>query len=777
MAPSQVYFIPQPMPSRFYTLGRLMYRYRRWTIAVWLLLVVASLVVIPQLETVLQETGSVYDGGRTHQAEQLLQQDLNVTADVLTVVFQRRPGQSAPSQPAIEPLVKEIQALPTVDAIDCATEHPEYRSADGQVQYCLIRLTVSAVRPTIDAIEQIEHSLTRTSLPGWESFLTGVAVVNRDVQKISQVDLSRIELLVLPLTLVALLSVFGSAIAAILPVVMAIVTVSITFGLLYLLALYLSVSVFALNLVSMLGLGLGIDYSLLMVNRFREELDTGSRETAIARTVETAGRAVFFSGSTVCIGLMGLLLFPITLLQSLGIAGALVVLLSVVVALTLLPALLGLVGQRVQRRSPPRCLPTLQLNWATIARRVIRHSVPATIVVLVIVSGLTAPFLKARFGLPSADILPQEFPARKGADILSQAFGAGEISPVLLLLRTTSSTETILAKQHIATLHDTVQRLNADPRVARVTSLFSLDPTLPLAAYEQLDQELETTAPSQLTAVMKLPDRKSLFLFRSQTAANQKQGKGAQFPLLAGMKTWIMGRSSTLVVIKSRTARNSSATQALVKAIQAWKLEGLEVWVAGATAQDLDTIAIIVQRIPIVLLIMMGFTFVILYLLFQSVILPLKAIVMNVLSIGASFGALVFIFQDGNFQEWLHFTPVGYIDLLLPIVLFCLLFGLSMDYEVFLLTRIKESYDQGKSNAESIIEGLELTGSIITSAALLMIIVTSTFVLSRIIFVKALGLGCALSVLVDVTLIRVILVPATMHLLGKWNWWSPRWKW
>jgi RND superfamily putative drug exporter len=229
------------------------------------------------------------------------------------------------------------------------------------------------------------------------------------------------------------------------------------------------------------------------------------------------------------------------------------------------------------------------------------------------------------------------------------------------------------------------------------------------------------------------------------------------------------------MVVNSRTARNTTATQTLVREIQAWKLSGLDVWVAGQTARELDTMEAIYQRFPIVLAIMMGVTFAVLYVLLDSVILPLKAIAMNVLSIGASFGALVFIFQDGNLQHWLHFTPVGYIDLLLPIVLFCVLFGLSMDYEVFMLTRIKEAYDEGKSNTESVINGLEMTGSIITSAALLMIIVTSTFVFSQIIFVKALGLGCAIAVLLDVTLIRAMLVPATMNLLGKWNWWSLRW--
>ncbi|PSB33662.1 MMPL family transporter [Stenomitos frigidus] len=779
MEPEQACFKPLEKQSGFYTLGRWVYRYRKLTIAFWAVLMALSLAVTPLLEQTLQETGSVYEAGSAHQAERFLQQDLNLSADALTIVFQRRPGHMVDRRESqLEPLLKQIRALPTVSAVISATEQPEHRSPDGQVQYSVIRLNVTEVRAILPVIEQIEQILTKQPLPDWQSFLTGIPVVNRDVQQISQADLGRIEWLVLPLTLMALLLIFGSVVAATLPVVMAVVAVSVTLGLLYLIALQFSVSVFALNLVSMLGLGLGIDYSLLIVNRFREELSAGSVETAIARTVETAGRAVFFSGLTVCIGLTGLMLFPITLLQSLGIAGSLVVLLSVLVALTLLPAVLALLGQRVKRR---RFLLHVTIPrrdyWTAIARKVIRHSIPVSLAVLLIVAGLSAPFLQARFGLTSADILPKDFAARRGAEVLAEAFGPGEISPILVLIRAPSN-DTILSKLHIASLYKAIEQLKADPRVERVSSLFSLNPTLSLAGYQQLYQSSQS-APSELTAVVKSPRDGGLIVFKSETTDKattmQKTTDSLDALKLDASQIWITGRSSTLVVVKSRTARNSTETQALVRTIQSWQLNGLQVWVAGQTARELDTMQAIYQRFPIVIAIMMGITFVVLYVLLDSVILPLKAIAMNILSIGASFGSLVFIFQDGYLQQWLHFTPVGYLDLLLPIVLFCVLFGLSMDYEVFMLTRIKEAYDEGNSNTESVIQGLKLTGGIITSAALLMIIVTSTFVISRIIFVKALGLGSALAVLIDVTLIRAVLVPATMNLLGKWNWWSPRW--
>ena len=231
---------------------------------------------------------------------------------------------------------------------------------------------------------------------------------------------------------------------------------------------------------------------------------------------------------------------------------------------------------------------------------------------------------------------------------------------------------------------------------------------------------------------------------------------------------------TTLIVVNSRTDSNSLVTRDLVKELRALSLDGLNIQVGGQPASQLDTIQVVRERFPLVVAAIMVVTFVVLCALLNSVVLPLKAIAINVLSIGTSFGALVFIFQEGNFHTWLNFTPVGYLDILLPVILFCVLFGLSMDYEVFLLSRIKEAYDRSGDNSMSVVEGLERTGRIITSAALLMIIVTGAFALTSIIFVKALGLGIAMAVLIDATLIRAILVPASMHLMGKWNWWAPK---
>lgn len=727
--------------SWFALLGGYIYRRRTWTIVVWVFLIGVSLIATPALEIALKETGAVYEAGSAYQTEQFLQKELNLIPEPLTLVFQRRPNaESEINQPDVERLLDSLYRLPSIRSITNTTENPKYRSIDRDVQYSIIQLQVEG-REANRAIDRIEQILVQQPSSSFKTFLTGKPMVDRAVQQISKADLGRIELLILPLTLVALLFVFGSVVAASMPVAMGVTTVSVTFGLLYLVTLNLSVSVFALNLTTMLGLGLGIDYSLLIVNRFREELKSSTVEAALTQTLETAGKTVFFSGLTVCIGLVCLMLFPILLLQSLGMAGAIVVLLSVASSLTLLPALLGFIGHQIEASPSSQFRLAAQKSfWATTARTVIRYSLVAVSIVLVIVAGLTSPFLEARFGLGNADILPRSTPAREGADILQRSFAPGETSPIFLAIRTQTPNDSILSKQHIATLYGLVAQLQTNPLIASVTSLVNLNPQFTLENYQQLYSDpVSISDPTIVNAVKQLSSA-----------------------------------STTLILLKSRTVSNDAESRRLIKDLRALKLQELQIQVGGQGAKELDVIEVIQQRLPLAFIAMMVATFVMLCILLRSVVLPLKAIVMNLLSIGASFGFLVFVFQQGHFQTWLNFTPVGYLDILLPIVLFCVLFGLSMDYEVFLLTRIQEAYDLCGDNSKSIIIGLENTGSIITSAAFLMIIVTSSFTLASLIFVKALGLGSAIAIVIDATLIRAILVPATMQLMGRWNWWSPK---
>ncbi len=730
---------PASQLSIFARIGRLTYRYRALVIAIWGLLLLLSLATAPRLESVLQGVVTTYDAGEALQAEQLLQQELSIESDALTLVFESRDNRPLlEHQTEVEQQLTRIRNLSAVREVVSASERQEYLSADGRTAYSRIYLKVNGidVYPVISDIQQIlaEHQREPLGI-----YLTGKKVFDYEDHRISEADLVRAEALALPLTLIALLFVFGSVVAAALPVAMAVMTVSVSSGLLYLVALQMDISVFALNLTTMLGLGIGIDFTLVMVSRFREELGSSSTEQAVVRTVDTAGRAVFFSGLTTCIGLVSLLLFPINLLRSLGVAGSLVVFLSIAAALTLVPALFGVLGTFLNRWRILRPATGNQGFWAFFARRVIRHSVPAVALVLVTVTLLISPFFEARWGLGGIKTLPADIEARQGVEVLEKSFGVGATSPILLAVRSTNPDTPILSENHIATLYNLVDQWQADPRVAKVNSLFNIDPQLSKENYQQLYTNPEFLPPPLADAVER---------FSSE--------------------------STTLIAINSNTDGNDEASFELVKELRNLNREGLEFLVGGQTSSSLDTIEVVTQRFPLVLAAMMTVTFVALTILFQSVVLPLKAIFLNLMSISASFGALVFVFQQGNLKNLLNFTPVGYIDILLPIVMFCVLFGLSMDYEVFLLTRMKEAYDSHGNNRDSIVEGLERTGRIITSAALLMIIVTGAFAFTSLIFIKALGLGVALAVFIDSTLIRAVLVPASMNLLGKWNWWAPK---
>jgi RND superfamily putative drug exporter len=726
---------PSPTALPFTAIGRLSYRYRFWILSIWIILLIAGAWLGSGLEGVLKGTGTVYTGGEAAQVSQLLEQELGIDTDALTLVIDAREV----AQPVdLAPLLADIAALPTVDAIDQTLFNlGDEANIKVDARQISLRVAGSETYPVIDNINQI---LQQQPLPDLKTYLTGKDMVDYEAQQISKQDLLVAEAIALPLTLIALVVIFGSLVAAVMPVAMALMTVSVTSGLIYGIANHTDVSIFAINLMTMLGLGIGIDFTLVMVSRFREELPHHDVEASVVRTVETAGEAVFYSGLTTCIGLLSLLLFPVVLLQSLGVAGSLVILVSIVAALSLVPALLGILGHGINRWSMinPRRYRDGDRFWASLTRQVMRFQIPAIAAVVALIILLASPFSQASWGIGDVNILPATTQARQGVQVLEAAVGPGRAAPIWLVVSNPDAPDEIFTQPHINTLYNLTRELESDNRVAGVQSLFSGSPPLDLAQYRQLLNNPQLApAPFQRAKAQLSSDNLTLFAISSQTGSNHEQSR------------------------------------ALVKDLRQLELDGLSVRVGGTAATNLDTLQIIVQRFPWAFGMIMLITVISLFLLFGSVLLPLKAIFFNVMSIAASFGALVFIFQQGHFQHVLNFTPIGYLDMLLPVVLFCVLFGLSMDYEVFLLSRMKEAYEQTGNNTTSIVEGMQRTGRIITSSALLTMIVTGAFAMTSIIFVKALGLGIAISVFIDATLVRAILVPASMQLMGRWNWWTP----
>jgi RND superfamily putative drug exporter len=616
------------------------------------------------------------------------------------------------------------------------------------------------------ALEGIQAALVEVD--GIKVALAGGPSFYADIQIVSETDLQRSELISLPLAAIVLLLVFGSAVAAGLPLAVGGATVLVALAAIFGIAQATRMSIFVLNLTTLLGLGLGVDYSLLLVSRFREELGRGAKlGDAVQRTVATAGRAVFFSGVTVMLGLAGLALFDFAILRSIGIAGAITVAIAVASSVTLMPAILSLLGPRVNRLAIRR-LGSGKVNergpWARLARAVMRRPVAVALPTLALLIALGTPWLGVRFNAPDGSILPERVPSRQALDALTDAFGEGSFSPMTAAVRTDGP---VTSAVNIKLLYDWVQALQADPRVARVDSIVSIDPRLTLTQYQLLYSSTSTDSGAGSDAGSAAPpDRYAAQILSFTTAGDL-----------------------TTVSITPTNGPNRPESRALVGELRAahpgaigagtpsaiTPPAGLNALIGGGAAEIVDVVDTISGEFPRTAAVVILATLIILAVLLRSIVLPIKAVVMNTLSILASFGALVWIFQDGNLSALLGFAPLGFVETTIPVILFCVLFGLSMDYEVFLLTRMREIYDRTGDNAAAVAGGLERSGRIITSAALIVVVVAGSFVFAEIVLIKALGVGVAIAVALDATIVRALLVPATMRLFGKWNWWAPRW--
>ena len=724
----------------FYRLGRVAYRRRRAILAFWLASFVVAAPFIPRLPNVLAVGGFSNSGIESARARRALEMALpGFSSSVLVVVFQSDSLDARDAAFADQARVAlgAIASLPEVVGIVGFQENPTQIAADGRTAYTLIRLSLPPEQSQ-RLMPAVRARLRSTELT---TTLAGAPAFYEDVERLSEQDLRRAETIAIPFALIALVLVFGSVVGAAVPLVAGGLSVAVVLGVIYALAGRIDMSIFVLNLATMLGLGLAIDYSLFMTSRFREELSQRPIEEAVAVTVGTAGRAVFFSGLTVLIGLAGLALFDFMFLRSVGIAGALVVAVAVIGALTLLPALLGIVGANVNRwRIFGRGQDDSGRFWERLSLVVMRRPWFVFVPVLLLLLGLGAPFLNANLSSPDATILPTSVDSRRGFEVLRAQFGDGEISPMVVAFTSATS---VTSPANLAALYDFTRQFAADERVSRIDSIVTLDPRLSLAQYELLYAR---------------PDRiQDRFVARS-------------FAELASGQT-------TAVLLYTRDLAGSDASKDLLADVRAWKAPSGDVrmLVDGGTAEIVDVVNEMYAEFPPVAAIIVLATYVVLLVQFRSAVLPLKAIGMNALSIVASYGALVFIFQEGHFSNLLGFEPLGFVEASLPILMFCILFGLSMDYEVFLLSRVRETYLVTHDNRLSVAVGLQRSGRIITGAALIVVVVTFSFVSAEIVLIKALGLGIAIAVLLDATIVRALLVPATMRLLGDANWWLPRW--
>jgi len=723
----------------FYRTGRWAYRHRRLVILLWALAFLAAVPILPRLTDELKVGGFSNPTIEAARARALLEAEIpSFAPSTLVVIYQSDSLVATDPQfsAAAEQSLAGLSTLPEVTGVTPFQANPAQISRDGHTAYSLVQLSLSPEQSQ-RLMPDIREAIV--DVPDVEVTLAGAPAFYEDVERISEQDLRRAEMIAIPFALVALVLVFGSLVGAAVPLAVGALSVAAVIGLLWLVAHILDMSIFVLNLTTMLGLGLAIDYSLFMTSRFREESPHRTLEDAIAVTVGTAGRAVFFSGLTVLIGLTGLALFDFMFLRSVGIAGALVVAVAVLGALTLLPAVLGIVGPHIDRgRLFRRESHGGSPFWSVLANTVMRHPWLVLVPVMAFLILLGLPFRHAKLSSPDATILPLSVESRQGFEVLRREFGDGEISPIVVALRSPGG---ITSEDSLAALWDFTRHFAADERVTRIDSLVTLDPRLSLAQYD--------------------------LLYNTGQMSD---------PFVAAARQQFAGPDATVVLMYTRGLPTDDANINLLHEIRDWQMGGdMQMLVDGGTAEIVDVVNEMYAEFPRVALVIVLSTYLVLLFLFRSVVLPLKAILMNVLSIIASYGALVFIFQDGHFARWLDFEPLGFVEASLPILMFCLLFGLSMDYEVFLLSRVREAYLDSHDNTSSVAIGLQRSGRIITGAALIVVVVTLSFVSAQIVLVKALGLGIAIAILLDATIVRGLLVPATMRLLGDVNWWLPGW--
>ncbi len=708
-------------------LASLAVRRSRVVLLASLILAVVAAVFGGDVEEHLSRGGFQDSGSESSRAEQVLNDRFDTgPPNVLLLVEAKRGGVDAPDVAAAGLALTE--ELATEPAVAEATSYwalgrpPPLRSGDGNKALVLGRISGDQ-NDTIEHIEELSPRYTRDAGP-ISIRVGGSAEAARVTADTIERDLVRAESIALPVTLLLLIFVFGSVVAAMLPVAIGAFTVAGTFLILRLVASFTEVSVYSLSASTAMGLALSIDYSLFVVSRYREELRRGlDTRNAVIRTVQTAGRTVAFGGMTVGVSLAVLAIFPLAFLRSFAYAGVAIVTFAVFGAVVALPAALAALGPRIDRLSWRRDRDALEQGshfWHTTSMLVMRRPVPVAVGVMGLLLLLGVPFLHARFGLTDDRVLPPGSEVRQIHDEVRDGFSSQEAGALSVVATGIGSPE--IRRPEIVAY---ATRLSAIEGVGRVDSAVGV-----FARGRQV-----SPASRILTRRFARPDG-----------------------------TW-------LAVVPTVEPISSDA-EALVMDVRRTGAP-FPVMVAGASAQLVDSKASLFSRVPLAAGLIGLIIFTCLFLMFGSVLVPAKAIVLNVLSLTATFGAMVWIFQDGNLSGALDFTPTGFLITTIPIMMFFVAFGLSMDYEVFLLSRIKEEHDHGADNVTSVGVGLERTGRIVSAAAALMAIVFVAFATSQISFMKLFGIGLTMAVLMDATLVRGALVPAFMRLAGGANWWAP----
>lgn len=691
-------------------LGQALVRWRYAVVLIWTVLLAVSVYFGLQLPGELRGNGFAIQDGRFAQVEDTLNDRFDRAGASMIVLLEGGDLETVIAQQR-----DRLMDVEGVDGVITPSENPDARSGDAA--YLLLEFEDYDTAEA--SIADVRDALIRDTET--EVRLTGEPVFADDLNEASKNDLIRAELIGIPVALLVLLLVFGTPLAAVMPLFVGLITFIVAAGALFFFAQTMELSIFVLNAVAMIAIALGIDFSLLLVNRYREELAKGnSREAAIVRTVATAGRSILFSGLCVFVGLAGLLFIQVDVFQAIALGALIAVAGAVLSALTLLPSALYIVGDAINKGRLIKTNETRsEVRWQKLARFVMRRPVTMTLVALLLLLPSLWFVRDLELNIPDADALPTSYESRAALERWDDVFGETSTDAVLLF-ETNDLTDSMILDELTALTDE----LSEDPIVDNVTTFLTASELEP-AEFQQLAK----AAPKQLEAFNRLV-------------------------------TLDGNTDIALVNVSFNVPPSDKDAQAFVRD---WRESGFDV--GGPAAFNEEIYEEIYDSIPYAVVTVILATMVILMWAFRSVLIPIKAIIMNVLGLGATFGLLVIIFESGYVYD------AETISILTPVFIFSLVFGLSMDYEVFLVSRIEEYYRETGDNDYATEMGLAKTSKIITSAAVIMIVVTGAFAFTGVSPIKQLGVGIALAIFIDATIIRILLVPSLMKLLGDWNWW------
>ncbi|MFJ7727952.1 MMPL family transporter [Neobacillus sp. NPDC097160] len=704
-------------------LGGYIYRYRKWVLMFWILVIILFGFFALKLPTVLSGNGFEYKG-EYNETRNTLEENFGHAKSSIILVFER---DKAVNDDQFRNFIQNtFEKLAGFDSAETITS-PFEREGMIKDQYAYGLLSFDKKAESLGKeIEQLKKILKNK--PGLKVMMTGEPIIVQDLNVASQEDLAKAEMIGLPIALVVLILAFGGLIAASLPLVIGVVSILTTLGTVYFFSYSADLTIFILNIIPMIGLALSIDFALLFINRYKEELQINSIEEALKITIATAGRSIIFSGLCVFIGLSGLWFIKIDIFQNVALGGMTVVLISAICALTFLPALLAILGKNINKLSILKISDKQTSIWHKFAKLVMKRPIIMAIAALAILLVGLIPVKQMVLAIPGADSLPAKYPSRLALETFQDQFIAPERRDEKKVTVVLESNGTIIDKNNLEKVSKVIDKLEHDHLVYTVDSPFS---TTGIKDYEQLYQLLNNGDKTMTAPITDYFIRDNQMLLEVYLKTGEHSAKARQ---------WV-----------SDWSKNDL---------------GLKASFGGPIKFEQEIFAEIFQKAPYGLLLIVLSTFIILMAAFRSILIPIKAILMNVLSLACTFGIVVWIFQEGH----LGITPVD-IALILPVFVFTLVFGLSMDYEVFLISRIQEFYLQTGDNSEATISGLTYTSKIITSAAAIMIVVTGAFAFTGVMPVKQLGVGIAIAIFIDATIVRMVLVPALMKLLGDWNWW------